>query len=248
MATSFGALCTDFYINQKLAVKMDLPADRETILHLLDRIRIDQPGMSRFKRYADELALESPRREGEYQWLALRAQSIRSGHVNPESMDDAYHLHRLIMETCPFFLTLSPLDIDCVEMTFGFDLECKANQHQIVREALLGESALGALVDIPGARPLDVQPIIGVALDDHCDMQAYFEVKTRTSPGQVRAERYRTGPISIFVTVRRNGPIDKIDQLPGIMDELARHGEQLSTTRVIPQLVHPISRAILGSV
>ncbi len=24
MATSFGALCTDFYINQKLALKMDL--------------------------------------------------------------------------------------------------------------------------------------------------------------------------------------------------------------------------------
>ena len=37
MATSFGALCTDFYINQKVGLKMDLPADRETILHLFDR-------------------------------------------------------------------------------------------------------------------------------------------------------------------------------------------------------------------
>jgi len=248
MATSFGALCTDFYINLKLAVKMDLPGDRETILHLFDRIRVDMPAMSRFKRFSDELALESPRRDGEYQWLALRAQSVRAGHVNPQSMADAYRLHRIILETCPFFLTLSPLDIDHVELTFGFDLECKANHHQIVREALLGDAGLARLADVPGARPLDIQPIIGIALNDRCDLQAYFEVKTRTSVGQVRADRYRSDPISVFLTVRQNGPVDKIDQLPAIMEVLSNHCEQLATGRVIPQLVQPISRAILGSV
>jgi len=248
MTTSFGALCTDFFINQKLAVKMELPGDRETVMHMFDRVRAEMPAMSRFKRFADELALESPRREGEYQWLALRAQSVRSGHVNPRSMPDGYRLHRLIAETCPFFLTISPLDVDHLELTFGFDLECKANHHQIVREALLGDSGLAALVDLPGARPLDVQPVIGVALDTASDLHAFFEVKTRTSLAQVRADRYRTEPISIFLTVRKNGPIQKIDELPGILDELIGQCEQLATGCVIPQLVHPISRAILGSV
>lgn len=248
MATSFGALCTDFFINQKLAVKMELPGERETVMHMFDRVRAEMPAMSRFKRFADELALESPRRDGEYQWLALRAQSVRCGHVNPQSMPDGYRLHRLVAETCPFFLTLSPLDIDGLELTFGFDLECKANHHQIVREALLGDSALAGLVDLPGARPLDVQPVIGVALDDSADLHAFFEVKTRTSPAQVRADRYRTEPISIFLTVRKSGPIEKIDELSGILDVLIGRCEQLATGRVIPQLVHPISRAILGSV
>ncbi len=248
MATSFGALCTDFYINQKLAVKMDLPGDRETVLHMFDRVRAEMPDMHRFKRFADELALESPRREGQYHWLALRNQSIRSGHVNPDTMADGFRLHRLVAETCPFFLTLSPLDIDYFELTFGFDLECKANHHLIVREALLGDSGLAALADMPHTTPLDVQPVIGVALDDRAALQAFFEVKTRTTAAQVRADRYRTEPISIFLTVRRSGPIEKIDQLPGILDELAARCEHLATQRAIPQLVHPISRAILGSV
>ena len=51
MATSYGALCTDFYVNQKLALKMDLPSDRETILHLFDRVKKTVPNMNRFHRY-----------------------------------------------------------------------------------------------------------------------------------------------------------------------------------------------------
>jgi arylsulfatase A-like enzyme len=46
MATSFGALCDDFYINQAIAVKMDLPTERDTLLHMFDRVRADQPTMA----------------------------------------------------------------------------------------------------------------------------------------------------------------------------------------------------------
>jgi hypothetical protein len=57
MATSFGALCTDFYVNQKLALKMDLPGERETVLHFFDRVKKSIPAMNRFRRYDGELAL-----------------------------------------------------------------------------------------------------------------------------------------------------------------------------------------------
>ena len=59
MTTSYGALCTDFYINQKLALKMDLPTERETLLHFFDQVRETHPGMTRFRRYDGELSLES---------------------------------------------------------------------------------------------------------------------------------------------------------------------------------------------
>ena len=78
MATSFGALSTDFHITHKLSLKMDLPDDRETILHLFDQVRKAEPGMRRFRRYDGELLLESSRREAEYRWMALRRTSVRS--------------------------------------------------------------------------------------------------------------------------------------------------------------------------
>ncbi len=248
MATSFGALCTDFYVNHKLAVKMDLPKDRETVLHLFDRVRAEIPEMSRFKRYQDELALESPRREGAYQWLALRKQSIRSGSVNPESMDEGYRLHRLVMEMSPYFLTISPLDIEYIELMYGFDLECKVNQHQAIAEALYGGTPMMRLLEMPGATPMEVQPAFGVTLLDEQDLHVYYEVKARTTPGQVRNDRYRTEPLSIFLTLRRPGVIEKIDQLPDVLAAMRVRGEQLATDQLIPNLLQPISRIIIGSV
>ena len=126
LSEQIGALCTDFYINQKMSLKLDLPTARETVLDMFDRVRRDQPRMERFRRYDDELALESPEEAGRYAWLALGRTAIRSGSVNPEVMEDAYGLHRLILELAPYFLSISPLDMDCLELMYGIDLEAIA--------------------------------------------------------------------------------------------------------------------------
>ncbi len=65
MGTEFGVLCSDFYVNQKLALKMDLPTERDTLLHFFDQIRKSHPDMTRFRRYDGELSLESSKREAE---------------------------------------------------------------------------------------------------------------------------------------------------------------------------------------
>jgi hypothetical protein len=246
MSTSFGALCTDFYVNQRLALKMDLPQDRDTVLHLFDRVRAEFPEMTRFRRYRDELALESPRRERAYQWVGLREQSVRSGQVNPESMEQAYSLHRLLLELTPYFLSISPLDFDHLELLYGFDVECKANQHEVVAEALVGRSAIAALLEVPGARPVDVQPAISVSLGDG-QTEASFRVEARTTASQVRNDRYRTEPVSIFLSMRRIGPLAKVEQLGTMFDQLRADGERLVEDKLIPNLLRPINEAIIGS-
>ena len=45
MPSSINAICSDFYVNQKLALKMDLPTRRETVLDMFDRIRREMPVM-----------------------------------------------------------------------------------------------------------------------------------------------------------------------------------------------------------
>jgi len=143
---TFAALCTDFYVNQKLALKMDLPTNRETLLDLFQRIKRDLPGMDRFRRFDDELALESPGEHAEYSWMALRPTSIRSGWVNPPALERAYRLHQLILDVSPFFLSISPLDVEYLELVFGFDVQAHGNRSAIVFEALLADSPLGQLV------------------------------------------------------------------------------------------------------
>lgn len=244
MATSFGALCTDFYINQKLAVKMDLPYDRETVLHFFDRIRKPLPTMNRFRRYDGELALESSRKESRYKWLALRQNSVRSGSVNPESMDEATKFHRLILEQAPYHLTISPLDVDFVEVMFGFDLECRRDHDAVVAEALYEGTPLGALLDVHESKALDVQPIIGLQLSEAGDCQAYFEVKTRTKSRRGSGRRYADEPISLFLTLRRYGPIESLEDLSNVFDDLFSKADALATDKLLPHVLTPISRLI----
>jgi hypothetical protein len=246
MATNFGALCTDFYVNQKLSLKMDLPTGRETVLDLFDRVRREFPAMDRFRRYEGELALESPEQEAHYAWLALRRTSVRSGSVNPETLDQAYRLHRLVLEVSPYFLSISPLDIEFIELVFGFDLRAERNRNEVVFEALLADSPLAALVNPHDEAIIEAQPFIGFAINTRCDVQAYVEIKTRTRTAEIAAGRFDDEPISVYLTVRQYGSLKTIDDVKSCFGALAGHGERLAEERVLPHVILPLREAILA--
>lgn len=250
MATSFGALCTDFYVNHKLALKMDLPSDRETILHLCDRVKKAVPNMDRFHRFENELTLESSRREAEYRWMGLRRTSIRTGHVNPETMDSAYSFHRLVLEAAPYHLSISPLDVDYVELMFGFDLECKLDQDEVVYEALYANTPLAGLMtptEQLGGKVSDVQPVFGMALGEKSDVQAYFEVRTRTRGRRGQPSRYQDEPLTVMLVLRKYGPVRQLGELNDAFDQIKDHAETLATERLVPNLLIPIARQIASS-
>lgn len=241
-----GVLCTDFYVNQKIALKMDLPTARETVLSLFDRVQRELPDMNRFRRYDGELALESPDADARYSWLALNQTAIRSGCVNPESLDQAYRLHRLLLEVAPYFLSVSPLDVDFVELVFGFDLEADANRNEVVFDALLADSPLTALIDTEREAVLDAQPFVGFSLSRRGDLQAFIEIKTRTGAREIATRQWGNEPISVYLTVRRYGPYKTLDDFTDSFGTLAGHAERLAEERVIPGVVVPIRQTLMS--
>jgi hypothetical protein len=249
MTDNYGALCSDFYINHRLSVKMDLPTNRETVLGMFDRVRRDFPEMNRFRRLKGELALETdPARDGPQQFVAFRSRSVRSGLINPVvgtgKNKDIYRLHRMCLEIAPYFLSISPLDVDFVELMFGFDLMAAGNHDAIVYDALVAGSPLGRLIDSREAIPLDCQPILGVSLSESMDLEAYFDIKTRTPRKGVASGEFEPEPLSIYVTLRKYGPLDDVSQLGDMFRELTTKGEDLLSNRVVPNLVIPIREAI----
>lgn len=240
MTASYGAFCTDHYVNLKLGLKLELPQNRDTVLSLFERMRRQYPGMSEFRKYKDELALESPARDTPHRWVAVRSSSLRSGVVNPTVACDAYRLHESVLEVSPYFLSISPLDVDFVEVLYGFDLAAGGNHDEIVAETLLGGSPLARLLELGDSRVIDCQPLVGVSLDD--GTEAYFEVKT--SPGESRRER-GDEPISVYLTLRRHGPIDELKQLGRAFRAMTSHGEELVESQVLPMLVNPIRNGIV---
>ena len=247
MPESFQSVCRDFYVNQKLALKMDLPWGREPVLELFDRMRKAVPSLTDLRRYDHEISLESPEDdERSYAWVALRQTSLRSGFVNPADLADAYRLHRTVLETAPWFLSIRPLDIDHLELVFGFDFEAEGNRDAIIFDALLADTPLAGLLERDRDEPLDVQPFIGLHLDRDDGTQAFVEVKSRTKGADGAPQRFPSEPISVYLTVRRSGPVDRLEDLPTVLASLAGHAERLAEQRVIPSVLVPIRDAILS--
>lgn len=245
VSTSLRALCTDFYVNQRVGLTLDLPSHRESVLDLFDRLRREMPELDRFRRYASELALESPEIAGRYAWVALQRTSVRSGWVNPDDLDSPYRLHRLLLETSPYFLSITPLDIECIELVFGFDLEVAGDRNEVVFDALLAGSAMAEVVDQGREHLADVQPFIAVSLDEGGRTQASVEVKTRGGHREGAAEA-APDPLSVYLTLRRNGPFRDLKELSGIFAMLAGHAERMVEQRVIPSILMPLHARIVS--
>ncbi len=244
MSNGYGALCSDFYINQKLALRMDLGPDREALLGLFERIRKEHPELSRFRRFDEEVSLESEDPQGRYQWVALRRASVRSGAVNPENIEDAMALHRLVLETSPYFLSISPIEIEHLEITYGFDLEAETNRNDLVFETFFGDSPLANLVDRGQEMVFDAQPFIGFALDPRLRLEAFVEIKARTRANELVSGEFQHEPISVLLTVRHHARIGTLNDLVPTLNQIHQHAQRLADERVIPAVVLPLREAI----
>jgi hypothetical protein len=245
MSNPYAAFCEDFYVNMRLGSQLNLPHNRETLLHLFERIQKAYPSMTRFRKTdGGEFNLEEDRSSHSYRWMSLEAKRLSSGHVNPASVEESLKLHTLLLEMAPAHLGLSSIEIDYLDVLFGFDLGFGGNHDEIIAESLFGESPLACLTEVTGSRAVDFQPTVTVALSDDCRLQARIDVVTRTNSYQVRTGDYSDDAISVYLIVRRywgDRPREPMEKLFG---QLAHRAEQLCTDYIIPKVLRPISSAI----
>ncbi len=242
MPSSYRALCSDFYINTKLNVRMELPTNREPVLELFERTRRSYPAMNAFRRYKDELALESAPNATPHRWIAIRNASVRSGVVNPTTADEMYSIHRTSVEISPYFLSISPLDIEYIELLYGFDLTAKGNHDAIAANALFAGSPMAALLDTAEINVLDCQPAMGMKLVDDDGLEVHFEVKTR-SKGK-KPNEPNTDPISVYLTLRKYDPVTNLEELTPRLNEMIERGQTLVDDYALPNLLMPLREEI----
>jgi hypothetical protein len=245
MSNPYCSFCEDFYINMRLGSQMSLPHQRETVLHFFEQVQKAFPNMTRFRKAENgELNLEEDRGRQSYRWMSLESRRLSSGHVNPPSVEEAMQLHKLLLQQAPHQLGVSPVEVDYVDVLFGFDLEFNGNHDEIIAESLFGDSPLTCLSEEPGARAVDFQPTVTVALSEDCRLQARIDVVTRTNSYQVRTGDYSDDVISVYLILRRywgDRPKQPMDKL--IMD-MAERADALCTSQIIPRVIKPISSAI----
>lgn len=247
MGNYLGAVCDEFYVSSRLFLKLDLPLQRETVLHFFDRIRKDYPSLAKMHRredgtliLEDEGADDRPRR-----WLRLDRNSLRIGQFAPTNLDEVQQYGQLVYTQAPYHLTFSELDYDHLEVVFGFELNYRGNHDQLVVEALqLDQTALGSLLADEDAKIIDAQPFFGVALNAGCDLQAYVEIKSRTTTFEVRQDSYEDQPITVMLTLRKYWGVEPPKSLAEAYNSLFQTAHEIASDKIVPHFVNPLAMAI----
>lgn len=246
MATSFGSLCDDFYVNMNLNTELELPTNRDSILHFFERIQRQFPTMNTFyQRETGEFCLDEDREAGSYRWVTVERDRICSGYVNPESLEDADEQHKLILDLVPFALGVSTLDTDSLDVLFGMDFDYQGNHDEILAEALFRDTPFWSFLDAPDVKPLGFDPAILLSLSDDCRLQARISFESRTGAYQVRTGKFKEEePISLYLSIRQYpDPSIRFNSIEAY-DHQKNSCIDLMTDRVIPQIVNPIVDAI----
>ena len=146
-------------------------------------------------------------------------------------------LHNLLLQLAPYDLGVSPVEVDYLDVLFGFDLSFAGNHDEIVSESLMVESPLACLTEEPGAKAVDFQPTVTVALSEDCRLQARIDVVTRTNSYQVRTGDYSEDVISIYLILRRYWGDRPKDSMEKLFTEMAERADALCT--LLHRPAHP---------
>lgn len=246
--TDFGSIADDFFVNLNLQTTLALPTGRENVLHLFEAVQKEFPEMtSFFQRETGEFVLEGSRDNGNYRWLELQAHRLSAGYFNPPDLSEAYRLHSWLLDRSVYYLGVSGLDIECLDVMFGFNLDFQGNRDAVVGQALLGGSPLAALAAEGSGKFLECEPSMVIAMDEECYLQARLSLETRSSSFMVRTGRYDEEPISVYLTVRRYPQPGVLMRLKESFARQCQMAEDLAGRIVIPSIIQPISAAISAS-
>ncbi|MEM9827952.1 MAG: hypothetical protein AAF958_15280 [Planctomycetota bacterium] len=241
----YGTIGDDYYVNMNLATEMELPQNRETLLHYFEQMRRRYPELQHFySREKDEFVLEGDKDAGHYRWTSIEPRRINSGAVNPESFDDAVAQHRLVTEIVPYDLSVTSLDCESLSVSIGFDFAYRGNHNAILAKAIGVAPGLEAFAEHSRGTLLANEPTIQISLDEECRTQCRISFETRTSAFQVRTGDYPEEQLSVYLTVRRYDSLplettysDEVERLSGLCKEL-------TDEYLVPSVLQPLQEAI----
>lgn len=243
--SEYGAFSDDYYLNMNLSTELDLPHNRDTILHFFEQLQKRYPRMSHFySRERSEYVLEEDKDSGNYRWASIEPKRINSGQVNPSSFQEAADQHRMVLDLLPYTLAVSPLDCESLSVMFGFDYTFRGNQNELLSEALGVMPAFEKMAEAAGGEILGYEPAIQFALDQDCKTQCRVSFETRTSAFQVRSGDYPEEQLSVYLTVRRYESLGQNESYVSEFDRLAGLCRDLVDSFLIDNILRPLQQSI----
>src|SRR4051812_44885600 len=99
---SYNRDADDFYVNIHLNTEMELPTNRDTVLHFFDQLKRGFRGLRNFHTgEKGDLVREGEKQEESYRGVAIEPRRLCWGHTTPESLEEAYRQHEMVLDRAP---------------------------------------------------------------------------------------------------------------------------------------------------
>jgi hypothetical protein len=241
----YSSLSDDYYVNMNLNTEMDLPRNRETVLHFFEQVQKHYPTMRNFyNRDRGEFVLEEDKDQGNYRWATVEARRVCSGQVNPPTAEEAMKQHAAVLDIAPYALSVSPLDCESLNVMFGFDFTYRGNHNALLVEALGINPAFEKMAEISGATVICHEPSLQLSFDDECRTQCRVSVETRTTAYHVRTGDFPEEQLSVYLTARRYGSLESGETFVAAMEKLSETCYEMIESHLIENVLRPLQEAI----
>jgi hypothetical protein len=233
------------YVNVHLNTQMELPNNRDTVLHFFEQMKKGFPELRSFyTRENGDLVLEGDKEQASHRWVAIEPRRLCSGHFNPESLDDSFRQHELVLELAPHLLTISLLDCEALDVMFGFEFHYEGNHDEVVAEAMGVGHGLEGFFERPRIQVVNFEPSLTLALNESCQLQCRLAIETRTSMQHARPREFADDQIRLYFTVRQYWGAGPELTFAESMRQQREVGEEMIHQTVIPRIVQPLAQAI----
>jgi hypothetical protein len=246
MTESYNSLCDTFYTNTILGTGLTMPSDRGTLVSFFERMQKSFPGLTHFvqrDRAGDPMLREDPD-TGTYRWLSKGANVLASGYVGPSDPQAGHDFSHAVLEAAPYYLSISPVDMEYLEIAWGFEFRCKANHHEIIADALFGETTLGQLLAISNSKAIAFGVSLAVSVSADTRTQFRVAVQPRTTVPQIRTGQFVEEPLTVIGILRQWPGQKPRRDLHEIHQHLVEIGTPLIEERLVGPIVTPIRQAI----
>ncbi len=244
--TRLQDLCNEHFINLNLTTETELPQRRESVLHFFEQLRKRYPTMKNFySRDVGDYVLEEDKDGGKYRWVTLDAKRLSSGYMNPDSFEHGCEQHLTILDAIPHQLSVSPLDCETLNLTYGFEFSYSGNQYKLIADALGLGTAFEKAIEIEGAELVSLEPMMQLALEPECRVQCRLSFELRTTAYQIRTKEFPEENFSVFFTIRRYGSIDSGETFASTFQNLMDRGQSLVESYLVENVLRPLQTAIL---
>ena len=243
--TKYSGYSNEYYVNMNLNTELELPSNRDTLLHFFEQLKKRYPTMRNFySRDRGDYVLEEDKDDGNYRWATVEQKRICSGYVNPPSIEEAVKQHIVVLESIPYSLSVSPLDCESLNFMLGFDFVYRGNHHELLLEALGISPAFEKIMEVPSARLVSNELSIQIALDEDCRTQCRLSIEPRTTAYHVRSGEYPEETLSVYITLRRYGSLSADESFVSQFQMLREKAEDLLDNYVVENVLIPLQQTI----